>query len=227
MNNQTKEILSRIEKAARSVGRDPSSVKLVAVSKAQKMERVEIFLENPPSYWALGESYFNELEEKQKHFGEASITANLVWHFIGRLQSRKIPDLCKRVDVLHSVSRIKELEILFDKFPEQKFFIQINTSGEDSKNGFLEEEFLQIISSTPGLLKRPECLGLMCMPTNIKDTDETPLRSEFQRIKKLRDEHLPGKLLNMGTSGDFEIAIEEGAEVIRLGSCLFGARDYK
>ena len=228
------EVYERVLSAAKRSGRDQSQIKIIAVSKAQSNEKIETFLDSKKNYWALGESYLNEMIEKQKHFA----AQNLEWHFLGRLQSRKIPELCAASSVLHSVSRFKELEILLLGFQTQKFYLQINVSGESSKAGISPGELSGIMgdenssknnveSKLRAHLLGASCLGLMCMPSPIDEVSEEKLRSELATLRELRDRFLPGKELNMGTSNDFEIAIEEGAQVIRLGSCLFGERDYQ
>ncbi len=218
-------VFENIANAEKRAGRKSGHVKVVAVSKGQSVKRIQSFLDAKVKYWALGESYANEMLSKQNEFQNL----NLRWHFLGRLQSRKIPEVCRHSDVLHAVSRIKELEILFEDFPKQQFYLQINVSGEASKAGFIPVELEKMMTDAGAEAEyflSPPCLGLMCMPSSLESVGEEKLRREFSELRNLRDRFLKGKELNMGTSGDYEIAIEEGADVIRLGSCLFGSRKY-
>jgi pyridoxal phosphate enzyme (YggS family) len=213
-----KEFRERFEAAVNKAGRAPGAVRLLGVSKGQSIEKIESFLAAGLPFWALGESYLEELVAKQTHFAARP----LPWHFIGRLQSRKIPALLEKCEVLHTVTRSKELDL----FPEiaRDFFIQVNVSDEDSKNGCSPLALPELLADVERRGLRRHCLGLMTLPSPVEDIGEARLRGQFGLLRELRDEHLPGGLLNMGTSGDFEIAIAEGADVVRVGSLLFGER---
>lgn len=217
MNAALEDFSRRFERACARVGR---SVKLVAVSKGQSVLRVEQFLGAGFEFWSLGESYLEEFLEKKSHFKK--LRPDLRWDFIGRLQSRKLPAILEESQALHTVSRVKELEIISKQ--ARDFFVQVNVSGEDSKNGCAPAELPQVLEEVALLGLRENCLGLMALPSSLDDVGESALRAEMAQLRKLRDAHLPKGLLNMGTSGDFEIAIDEGADVIRVGSLLFGER---
>jgi PLP dependent protein len=219
MNKELLDLKSRIIEALARSGRDPSSLKIVAVSKGQSLERIKKFLEQKFDFWALGESYLDELQEKQKQLPQISLEQ---WHFIGRLQSRKLSTLLERVDVLHSVSRSKELELIAQN-PKQ-FFVQVNVSLEKTKLGVSPEALKLFLEEVKALNLSRYCLGLMAMPSPLRSVGESQVRREFSELRKLRDQLLPKGLLNVGTSDDFEIAIQEGSQVIRLGSVLFGLR---
>jgi len=223
MRPELADIQERMAAACRKAGRNVSDLKLVAVSKGQSPERIEKFLSEGFEFWALGESYLEEMLTKRKHF--LAKKRALPWHFIGRLQSRKIPELVAVCEVLHTVSREKEIALL-SKTP-RPFFVQVNVSDEDSKNGCLPGDVGALLeyAFSNGVLKH--CLGLMALPSSLEDVGESQVRTEMRLLKKLRDTHIPKGLLNMGTSGDFEIAIEEGADVIRLGTLLFGEREAR
>jgi len=204
----------------RACARAARPVKLVAVSKGQPSSQIEEFLKAGLDFWCLGESYLEELSEKRKHFQKVS--PGLSWHFIGRLQSRKLPAILEECQVLHTVSRTKELELIA-KHPRD-FFVQVNVSGESTKNGCAPTDLSRVLDDAARLGLSAHCLGLMALPSSLEEVGEPRVRAEFGVLSALRDEKLPRGLLNMGTSSDFEIAIDEGADVIRVGSLLFGER---
>jgi pyridoxal phosphate enzyme (YggS family) len=195
-------------------------VKLVAVSKGQPGLRIEEFLSTGLEFWSLGESYLEELLAKKTQFQNKR--ANLRWHFIGRLQSRKLPEILGACEAVHTVSRLKELGIIAKQ--ARDFFVQVNVSGEASKNGCAPADLSLVLEEVARLGLSTNCLGLMALPSSLEEVGESQVRLEMTALRKLRDEKLPRGLLNMGTSGDFEIAISEGADVIRVGSLLFGER---
>jgi PLP dependent protein len=217
MNPVLQDFLGRLERARIQAGRP---VKLVAVSKGQPSLRIEEFLSFGLEFWSLGESYLEELLEKKPLLLKKY--PSLRWHFIGRLQSRKLPKILEECEAVHTVSRTKELEIISRHARE--FFVQVNVSGEATKSGCAPAELPKILEEVTRLGLSSKCLGLMALPSALEDAGEARVRAEMVLLRKLRDEKLPRGLLNMGTSGDFEIAIEEGADIIRVGSLLFGER---
>lgn len=221
MKQSLREFEDRLAAACLKAGRQPRDIKLVAVTKGQNVEKIEEFLLSGLGLWGLGESYLEEMLTKQKHF----LDKKLPWHFLGRLQSRKIPELLESCEVLHTLSRAKEIERVAKK--PRPFFIQVNVSSEDSKNGCLPAEVPALLEEAHSMGILSQCLGLMALPSSLDDVSESQLRMEMGILRKLRDFTIPKGLLNMGTSGDFEIAIEEGADVIRVGTLLFGQRSLK
>ncbi|MEO5666930.1 MAG: YggS family pyridoxal phosphate-dependent enzyme [Bdellovibrionota bacterium] len=217
MKDGAKIFEEKVLRACEKAKRDVRALKLLAVSKGQNVSKIEHFIANGIPFWALGESYLEEVLEKQK-----KLKAAVSWHFIGRLQSRKIPEILAACEVLHSVSRSKELEWIA-KTPRD-FFIQVNVSSEDTKNGARPSELGALFESIDSRKLKVRCLGLMALPSSLEDVSESQVRREMALLRGLRDKHLPKGLLNMGTSSDFEIAIEEGADVLRVGSLLFGER---
>lgn len=213
----------RIEEALKRSSRDASDLSVVAVSKKQSLDRIQEFLDLNLDYAALGESFLQELQEKQAQFA-----AKLNWHFVGRLQSRKISEICESVSCIHSVSREKELKLIqewnsrTDDEDRVVYYLQVNVSGEQSKNGIDRAELknwgFEMLNSDP-------CFsGLMAMPEPVLDVGEARVREQMVQLRELRDQLCPNKKINVGTTNDFELAIEEGSQVIRLGSCLFGQR---
>ncbi len=209
-----------LERACARARRSPEQIRILAVSKGQSCEVVEEFLSSGFGFWGLGESYVDELSEKQKFF--AAKYDALEWHFIGRLQSRKIPEVLRLASVVHGVSRIKDLEAL--RPSTRSYFLQVNVSQEASKGGCLPGEISELVSVIEAQKMRERCLGLMALPSPLDEKGASHVAREMQALRDLRDRFLPGTLLNMGTSGDFELAISEGADVLRIGTALFGER---
>jgi pyridoxal phosphate enzyme (YggS family) len=217
MRDSLEKFYDDLARALSKAGRAPQDIKLVAVSKAQPLEAIQNFLRAQKPFWALGESYLDEMCEKQKHI-------SATWHFIGRLQSRKIESLLKRASCLHAVGRIKELEAIA-RAPIP-FFVQFNVSGETEKNGFHLEEATHVKELVEQLGLQKFFQGVMAMPAPIEKVGDSVVRKQMLKLRDLRDLHFAGSMLNMGTSSDFEMAIEEGSDVIRVGSLLFGERHY-
>lgn len=200
----------------------PKNVEVLVASKSKSAKVLEPFLKEQGFPKLLGENYAQELEEKLKALKDFSIR----WHFIGALQSKKIKTLVSQVSCIESVAKEKHLdELLKHNLPEDfEFLLQVNTSGELSKSGFSKEEIPEIVEKLKTSKLNGHWKGLMCLPSPLEVVGEAQLRKEFALLRKLRDQHLPGGVLSMGTSTDFKIAIEEGATRVRLGSILLGSR---
>ncbi|GAK04626.1 hypothetical protein JCM19037_3066 [Geomicrobium sp. JCM 19037] len=173
----------------------------------------------------LGESRTEGLVEKQ----DALQGREASWHFIGQLQSRKVKDVVNRIDYLHSLDRrslAKEIQKRYTKDESLRCFVQVNVSGEASKSGLHPEEAISFVESLAEFDKI-EVVGLMTMAPYTDDPEQT--RPYFKQLKELQStvqshkwQHAPCTELSMGMSNDFELAIEEGATYIRLGSTLVG-----
>jgi len=219
-------VRERIEEAAAKAGRDPSEIQLVAVTKRVEAERVIKALELGIN--AFGENYAQEFRDKFKVLSE-QIDKEIKWHFIGQLQKNKVKYLVGKVELIHSLDSLsvakeinKRAENLGIKIP---VLIEVDTTGEESKGGVtpaLLEGFLNEFSGLSSI----EVQGLMTMPPYFDNVEMA--RPYFIRLRELRDDLLPSfpnmKQLSMGMSGDFEVAIEEGATIIRVGSAIFGER---
>jgi pyridoxal phosphate enzyme (YggS family) len=210
-----------MSRAAVKAKRDLSQIRLLAVSKGQSPERIRECLQDSAFPRDLGENYFEELSIK-----EATFTAeHLTWHYLGRLQSRKIGEICARAAYLHGVSRTKEIEAV-ERAPRiPKFFLQVNISRETQKGGFEPdaiESALEFIAKRPLLSER--FVGFMGIAAPLGEFGEKIVRGQFSSLRELRDKLCPEGLLSMGMSDDLEIAIEEGANWVRVGTALFGAR---
>ncbi|MEN6527314.1 MAG: YggS family pyridoxal phosphate-dependent enzyme [Candidatus Polarisedimenticolia bacterium] len=219
-------VRARIDAAARRVGRDPSGVTLVAVSKTHPAEAVREAL-------AAGQTLFGE-NRVQEAEGKIPLVAGARWHLVGRLQRNKARRAVELFELIHSVDSPRLAETL-DRLGKERgrpveALVEINVGGEASKGGFAPDEFLAALdelAGRPGLLVR----GLMTVPPPVADPEEA--RPYFRRLVALGREAAARALPNvvveqysMGMSDDFEIAVEEGATLVRVGTAIFGARDY-
>mgnify|MGYP006288981389 CR=1 FL=1 len=210
----------RIASAAGRAGRNPEDVLLVAVTKTVGVEEARTLFEAGAA--DLGENRVQEGLRKRETLADLPIH----WHMIGRLQTNKVNKVVKRFLWIHSVDRLKLAEAISRSAVaaecEMNVLLQVNTSGESSKAGFAPEglgEALPRLSELPGL----RVCGLMTMAPLLDDPERT--RPCFRRLRELRDEHAPRYPelihLSMGMTQDFEIAIEEGATMVRIGTALF------
>lgn len=215
-------VAARIREAAQAVERDPASVGLLAVSKTQLAAAIREAAE--AGMRDFGENYLQEALDKQAELSELPLT----WHFIGPIQSNKTKSIAEHFDWVHSVDRLKIAQRLSDQRPAElpplNICLQVNVSGEASKSGCAPEELPQLAQAVAAM-PRLRLRGLMCIPAPSEDPAEQ--RAAFARLRALRDE-LPLTLdtLSMGMSQDLEAAIAEGATWVRIGTALFGARDY-
>ena len=226
LENRVLQVLERISLSAQKSGRSPQDVGLVAVSKGQSHSTVREA--HAMGVHHFGENYIQEYRSKAKSLEDLKIK----WHFIGVLQSKKIKDIVGHFTLIHSVDRIKLIDEIdkrsVDKNQVQKILLQINFSKEDSKSGFLEDEAPEVLERIQNY-KGIQVCGLMLMPKVVGDGELN--RYIFSRAKNcaitweryLSSGHYLSEL-SMGTSQDFEVAIEEGATLVRVGSCLLGPR---
>ena len=221
------EVRQRIAKAAADASRDASSVALLAVSKTFPAADVRAAFD--AGQRAFGENYVQEAVAK---VGElADLRSEIEWHFIGPLQSNKTKVVAENFDWVHSVDRLKIAERLSDQRPDGmarlNVCLQINVSGEDSKSGVAPDDALALarqIAALPRLRLR----GLMAIPEPAGTLDEqrAPHRRLREIMDTLRADGLELDTLSMGMSADIEAAILEGATMVRIGTAIFGARDY-
>lgn len=202
-------------------GRKADEVNVIAVTKYVSTETAKEAISGGIRH--LGENRVEGLLEKQEAIGRSAVT----WHFIGSLQTRKVKEIVSKMDYLHSLDRLslaKEIEKRADA--PLKCFIQVNVSGEASKHGIRPEELEPFIKELASLSKI-HVVGLMTMAPMIEDQER--LRLLFRQLKQLQKEvismnlpYAPCEELSMGMSNDFELAIEEGATYIRVGTALVG-----
>ena len=218
-------VKERIEKAARRAGRDPTEIKLVAVSKTVEAARVKEAIEAGVSI--LGENYVQEAQKKIEEIGKP-----VAWHFIGHLQSNKAKYAVHLFDMIHSVDSLVLAQEL-NKRAEQadrimKVMIEVNISGEATKFGTDEEKVFSIVREILHL-SHLSLEGLMTMPPYFESPDMSrPYYIQLRALKeRMVGEGILLKELSMGMSNDFEIAIEEGATYVRVGTAIFGERKQK
>lgn len=217
-------VRDQIHEAASSVGRDPSDVTLVAVTKEHPMEAVNAALD--AGLGDLGENRVAELEEKVQATAERSVR----WHMIGHVQSRKAPRLVGLCHLIHSVDRPslagKLSRASCDGDVTTPVLVQINTSGEASKGGYSTDGAVEAVLEVAGL-PNLEVRGLMTMAPFVDE--ESVLRSTFSRLRDVLERargHDPslGSELSMGMSNDLRYAVQEGSTMVRIGTALFGPR---
>ncbi|WP_233880020.1 YggS family pyridoxal phosphate-dependent enzyme [Paraburkholderia flagellata] len=227
LSHNLEAVRERIAAAARNAGRDPQSVALLAVSKTFPAQDVRAA--HAAGQRAFGENYVQESVDKIEAL--ADLRASIEWHFIGPLQSNKTRPVAERFDWVHSVDRLKIAERLSAQRPAGmaplNVCLQVNVSGEDSKSGVTPQEAQQVarqIAALPNLRLR----GLMSIPepeTSL-EAQRAPHRQLRELFETLRAEGLALDTLSMGMSADLEAAVLEGATIVRVGTAIFGARDY-
>ncbi len=211
----------QIAQAAEAASRRATDVTLLAVGKRQSPAAIRALFEQGQR--AFAENYVQEALPKQALLADIDI----VWHFIGRIQRNKTRDIAAHFDWVHTVDRAEVAERLSAQRPPDRAplncLIEVNVSGEASKGGTSPEALpalVAIMKTLPGLRLR----GLMCLPAPSPDLDAQ--RAAFRQLRLLRDQMGDPalSLLSMGTSSDFTAAILEGADIVRIGTALFGAR---
>ncbi|PXA81757.1 YggS family pyridoxal phosphate-dependent enzyme [Auritidibacter sp. NML120779] len=215
-------VQGRINAAANRVGRDPGDVRLIPVTKTVDEQRLRTAYQ--AGIHTFGENKVQEAHQKYQAMDDLEVT----WCIIGPLQSNKTRDVAEFADEFHALDRVKIARRLHDQLTEAgrelSVLIQVNTSAEDTKSGIQPAElgtFCDQIQDFTAL----QINGLMTIAEH-SDNKEA-IRDNFRQLRTLRDEYrdqLGAGELSMGMSADFEIAIEEGATMVRIGSAIFGAR---
>ena len=220
-------VRQRIATAAHVAGRDARSVTLLAVSKTFPAEDVRAAY--AAGQRAFGESYVQEAITKIEAL--ADLRATLEWHFIGPLQSNKTRPVAEHFDWVHSVDRLKIAQRLSEQRPDNlaplNVCLQVNISGEASKSGVSIPEAVEVAQEIAALPKL-NLRGLMAIPEPAGSIDEqrVPHRQLRELFERLRDDGLELDTLSIGMSNDLEAAVLEGATIVRIGTAIFGARDY-
>ena len=217
-------VRQRIARAARAVGRDPSGIQLLAVSKTKPVSMLR-------EAWAAGQRAFGENYLQDALPKIAALDGlGIEWHYIGRIQSNKTREIAAHFSWVHGLDRLKHAQRLSEQrpagMPPLNCCIQVNLSGEASKGGIEAAQLPDLarqVAELPGLHLR----GLMTLPDPASPLDDQ--RAAFETLAGLRaalaDEGLPLDTLSMGMSRDLEIAIAAGATLVRVGTDIFGARD--
>lgn len=217
------EIRDRVDQAARRAGREPDSVRLIAISKTRSADEIEQVLKAGAT--DVGENKVQEAQEKRPQ-----VEREAQWHFVGHLQKNKAKaavDTFELIHSVHSASLGKRLDRLAGSAGKtQRALIQVDLAGERTKFG-LPSEQLESALEELGECEHLSVEGLMVLPPHLEDPND--VRPYFRRLRELGERAaaaglLEGKELSMGMSHDFEVAIEEGATFVRIGTALFGPR---
>jgi pyridoxal phosphate enzyme (YggS family) len=220
------DIRSGIARACARCGRDPGEVTLVAVAKTFPAERVREAVE--AGVRDIGENYVRELQQKREALRDEGIR----WHFIGHLQSNKAKLLAGRVHLIHALESMSAAEELHRRAAlagtVQAVLVEVNTTDEPSKFGVSPGETLRFVRGLAPL-DHLRIDGLMTIGPFLPDPESS--RPMFRILRELRDEaalkgqgNAPMRHLSMGMTGDYEVAVEEGATIVRIGTAIFGAR---
>jgi hypothetical protein len=225
ISENIQQVKEKIRNKCSEIGRDPSAIKLIAVSKNFGIDEINVAMAEGMK--DFGENKAQELDKKYEVLGD-----NVNWHFIGHLQRNKVRFVIKAADYIHSVDSLSlasEINKLAGKNNKvQKVLLQVKTSEEETKFGVEEESEIHDLALYCRDFPNIELVGLM---TIAPFTDDMNLiRKSFSYLRKLKDELNNGEFnlteLSMGMTSDYEIAIEEGATMLRIGSAIFGHRDY-
>ncbi len=221
-----REVRGRIDAAARKAGRSSEAISLIAVSKTHPPEAVAALAQG-------GQMIFGENRVQEARAKAPLLSSALRWHLIGHLQRNKVRQAVGFFEMIQSVDSLELAENIDRVAKEQgircRALLEVNVAGEATKFGFAPDLLERDIEILAGL-SNVDIEGLMCIPPPVSRPDEA--RSYFAKLRELRD-HLEARLgvalpaLSMGMSGDYEVAIEEGSTLVRVGSALFGERSGK
>jgi len=226
--NNLELVRSQIKIACQNAQRSLEAVTLLAVSKTRQANELRTaFAQGQRDF---GENYLQESLEKIEQLQDLDIC----WHFIGPIQSNKTRSVSESFSWVHSVDRLKVAQRLSaqrpDQLPPLNICLQINISGEESKSGILPEQLPDLASQIlplPNIRLR----GLMAIPASSKDPEQQQrpfarMQELLQQLQHNHPDHHELDTLSMGMSGDMDAAIAEGASIVRIGTAIFGARDY-
>lgn len=217
-------VRARITHAAARAGRNPKVVTLVAVSKTVDAPRIY-------AAYLSGQRDFGENRVEDALHKQPALPDDIIWHMIGHIQSRKARDVVGRFALVHSVDSLALAEVLQRRAEaadaDVSILLEVNISGEESKYGFKPGDVASVVAAIQGL-RRLQIRGLMTMAPIVDDPEQA--RPVFRGLRALRDElaaefpTIDWTALSMGMTDDFEVAIEEGATIVRVGRAIFGER---
>lgn len=220
-------VKQQVEKTAKSCGRDPKEITLIAVSKTKPLENIEELIEIGVE--DFGENKVQELCDKYEH-----VSQPVRFHLIGHLQTNKVKYIVDKACLIHSVDSLKLAQTIQKEAAKKQviaqILIEVNVAEEDSKFGLHTEDvipFIQEISTMPNL----HVNGLMTIAPFVDDPEDN--RKYFRTLKQLslditskNIDNIDMNVLSMGMTNDYKVAIEEGATMVRVGTAIFGARNY-
>lgn len=213
-------VRERVAEALERSGRGPGEARILIASKYYEPEQVAMLVE--AGIDLLGENRSEDLIRKQETFGDA-----FEWHYIGHLQRRKARDVVGRVDLIHSVDSARLIEELARRVPQDgvDVLIQVNVSGEESKYGVLEDEIEGLLRAAADTGGKVRAKGFMTIAPLVEDPED--VRYVFSKLRTIRDRlkadwapHFDLSELSMGMSGDYVVAVEEGATLVRIGRTI-------
>lgn len=221
------EVKENIEKACARAGRDAQEVTLIAVSKTKPLSDIEEVLAG--GCMDFGENKVQELTEK-----EEKISKPVNWHLIGHLQTNKVKYIVHKAALIHSVDSVKLAECINKEAAKKEVvanvLIQVNIAEEDTKFGLPKEEVENVIR-TVSTMPNVRIKGLMTIAPFVDNGEENRvhfrnMRQLFVDMKEKNIDNVDMEILSMGMTGDYEVAVEEGATMVRVGTGIFGERDY-
>ena len=222
-------IKNEIAEIAKKCERDPNTIQLIAVSKTKPVEQVIEAIN--AGQLAFGENYVQEGVEKIQYFEKNMPNNDLIWHFIGPLQSNKSKLVAEHFDWMHTIDRLKIAQRLNDQRPKDmaklNVLIQVNISQEASKSGVKPEEVADLVKQIV-ILPNLNLRGLMAIPEIENDYDKqlNVFTKMQQLLQSLQKDYPFMDTLSMGMSGDMQAAIVAGSTMVRIGTAIFGARQY-
>lgn len=217
LERNLREVEGRIARAAERVGRSPGEVTIVVVTKNIETEAIKLALESGVKH--VGENRVQEARKKIESL--STLVPRPVWHMVGHLQANKAKTAAEIFDIIHSVDSVRLAQAVSQRAQSTiPVLLQVNISGEVTKSGFSVVELSQAAEEI-ARLPRLEVRGLMTIAPMVADAEEA--RPIFRKLRQLRDE-LGLEHLSMGMTDDFEVAVEEGATMLRIGRAIFGER---
>ncbi|MBE6028237.1 MAG: YggS family pyridoxal phosphate-dependent enzyme [Clostridiales bacterium] len=224
------EVKKRVDEAALRSGRDPADVRLVAVTKTHPASEINEAIEAGAA--DIGENRVQELLEK------IDDVAPVRWHLIGHLQTNKVRQVIDKVVMIHSVDSLKLAREINKRAAAagivMDVLIEINSAMEETKSGIAAGDLKQLVTEITAECESVRVCGIMCIPPIAADPEDSRpyFKEAAELFKEMKGWDLPAERfapteLSMGMSGDFEVAIEEGATIVRVGSSIFGPRNYR
>ncbi|MBW1659314.1 MAG: YggS family pyridoxal phosphate-dependent enzyme [Deltaproteobacteria bacterium] len=226
IKERLEEIRRRMDEAAEKAGRDPSSIRLIAVSKTKPVSMIREAV--AAGVTDLGENYIQEAREKIPQ-----VSGQVRWHFIGHLQTNKAKYAARLFDWIHTIDRVEIADALNRRAGMEnrvlRVLIEVNVGKEETKSGVMEEDLFPLVEHV-ATLPQLSLKGLMVIPPLTADPEEA--RGYFIKTRRLAEQvaarNIPNvsmEELSMGMTSDFEVAIEEGSTMIRVGTAIFGPRE--